>query len=526
MSPTPSPTAKPGEPITITYDFCRPTTGALSNVESEGITGIDGKYTPDAASRNYLLTPTYAGTNWSINADRMAPELAEGATSWARENAYIMKWAKTKSSWSKDTRAVLYLFGGTTFATDINVEEAGEYTMSLVYYNRSTPRKLDFVLNGVQLENGFTGWDESHGGTANDETELVAPIPGTVNLAKGKNTLDIVNPSKTLANETMIRAIIFTKVVDEPTPTATPAPTATPTATPSPTPTVAPTATPTPAPTVSPTVAPTEPPVDKPDDNYTGIYWTEEDGKSAGYYYVEGAVKKGAGIVNVDGYLYYVLSTGKIAAGENKTINASKTNGLIDAGTYYFLNNGVLETEDVRLGGEIRWVEEGGKQVGYYYVMDELRKDVGLVEIYNEEAGEPCWYYVLYSGKVKKNNVADGKRVNQTVKANKVNRYTGGAGTYSFYEDGVMYDPYATESGIIKYDATGKPFYYVDGHIRKDAGLVKLTRGDLAGNYVFITYSGTLKKGTQTVKETKCNGHTEFIGTQKFDNTTGAMIIK
>jgi hypothetical protein len=89
-----------------------------------------------------------------------------------------------------------------------------------------------------------------------------------------------------------------------------------------------------------------------------------------------------------------------------------------------------------------------------------------------------------------------------------------------------MYDPLATESGIVKYDATGKPWYYVDGHIRKDAGLVYVQRGDLAGNYIFVTFSGTLKKGTQTIKEKTCNGHTEFIGNQKFDNNTGAMIIK
>lgn len=277
--------------------------------------------------------------------------------------------------------------------------------------------------------------------------------------------------------------------------------------------------TPTPSPT------PTVPPVDTPEGNYTGIYWTEEDGKAVGYYYVEGKVKKGAGIVQIGDYLYYVLTSGKIAAGENKTVSASRTNDLIEAGTYYFYKNGVLDTQEVRLSGEIRWIEENGNQVGYYYVMDEIRKDVGLVELWNEEAGEPCWYYVLYSGKVKKNNVADGKRVNQTVKANKLNKYTGPAGTYSFYEDGVMYDPYATESGkVVTVD--GVKYYYVDGHVRKDAGLIYVSREEYAGQYIFVTFSGKLKTGVQTVKETKCNGHTEYVGTHKFDSETGAMIIK
>ena len=113
-----------------------------------------------------------------------------------------------------------------------------------------------------------------------------------------------------------------------------------------------------------------------------------------------------------------------------------------------------------------------------------------------------------------------------TLTAEKANLYPGGAGLYSFFEDAVMYDPYATESGIVKYDVTGKPWYYVDGHIRKDAGLVYVQRGDLTGNYIFVTFSGTLKKGSQSIKEKTCNGHTEFIGTQRFDSTTGAMIIK
>ena len=259
------------------------------------------------------------------------------------------------------------------------------------------------------------------------------------------------------------------------------------------------------------------------------IEWFDEDGDGkaeTGYYYVDGAVKKGAGLVQVGDYLYWVLSTGKVAVGTNRTIKANQTNGLIEAGTYYFFNNGVLATQEVKLAGEIRWTEEKGKQVGYYYVQDEICKDVGLVELYNPEAEEETWYYVLYSGKVKKNNVADGKRVNHTVKAEKANLYPGGAGLYSFYETAVMYDPLATETGIVKYDETGKPWYYVDGHIRKDAGLVLVTRGDLKGNYIFVTYSGTLKKGTQSVKESKCNGHTEFVGTQRFDNNTGAMIIK
>ena len=263
--------------------------------------------------------------------------------------------------------------------------------------------------------------------------------------------------------------------------------------------------------------------------DYTGIYWVEEDGVQVGYYYVDGKVKKGAGLVQVGDYLYWVLSTGKISVSTTRTLKENQTNGLIEPGMYYFLKSGALETPEVRLSGEIIWREdekEAGKMIGEYFVHGELRKDVGLVELWNEEAGEETWYYVLFSGKVKRNYVPDGKRVNQTIKANRMNKYQGAEGLYSFYENAVMYDPSATETGIVKYDETGKPWYYVDGHIRKDAGLVYVQRGDLAGNYIFVTFSGTLKKGVQKIKDKTCNGHTEFIGDQRFDSTTGAMIIK
>ena len=258
--------------------------------------------------------------------------------------------------------------------------------------------------------------------------------------------------------------------------------------------------------------------------DYTGIYWTEEAGEKVAYYYVNGAVKKNAGVIEIDGYLYFVRYSGKVAFSCNQTIKAENTNGLLEEGTYYCYSNGIIATPDVRLNGEIRWTEEDGKVVGYYYVQDELCKDVGLVELYNEEAGENVWYYVLYSGKVKKNYVADGKRVSHTVTEAKLNNYTGEAGVYTFFEDGIMYDPLATETGKVV-EENGAYYYYVDGHIRKDAGFVRVPATcEWAGEYVFVTYSGKLKvSAKQTVKESTCNGHTEYIGAHHFDER-GCMI--
>ena len=45
--------------------------------------------------------------------------------------------------------------------------------------------------------------------------------------------------------------------------------------------------------------------------DFTGVYWVEEDGVQVGYYYVNGAVKKGAGLVQVGDYLYWNPLTDK-----------------------------------------------------------------------------------------------------------------------------------------------------------------------------------------------------------------------
>jgi hypothetical protein len=184
-------------------------------------------------------------------------------------------------------------------------------------------------------------------------------------------------------------------------------------------------------------------------------------------------------------------------------------NGLVEPGTYRFNEEGVMVNNPADdLKGEI--VEVDGEL--WYYVKGEVRKNIGLVEV------DGCWYYVQYSGKVKVSD-SETKRVNQTVQEDKVNNYAGGAGTYSFFSDGVMYDPLATEDGEVV-NVDGVLYYYVDGHVRKDAGLVKLANGD----YIFVTYSGKLKvDAKQTVKESTCNGHTDLIGAHKFD-ANGVMV--
>lgn len=240
------------------------------------------------------------------------------------------------------------------------------------------------------------------------------------------------------------------------------------------------------------------------DVTYTATY--RIDGIYGGYYYVGGFVQKNKGLIEYNGEYYFVMYSGKLKAGGNQTITASNSNGLVDPGTYYFFENGKMQNPADDLTG---YIYEDADGELWYYVKGEVRKDIGLVEI------DGCWYYVQYSGKVKRSR-ADSVRVNQTVTAGKLNNYTGEAGIYTFYSDGIMYDPLATEDGEIV-DVNGVLYYYVDKHIRKDAGLVRLYDENGEAYYIFVQYSGKLRiSGYQTIKEKFCNGHTEYIGLRKF----------
>ena len=219
---------------------------------------------------------------------------------------------------------------------------------------------------------------------------------------------------------------------------------------------------------------------------YTAIY--DIDGIDEGYYYVDGILQsENAQLIKIGEDLYYVQHSGAIKKNGNQTISKIRTNGYVEAGTYYFNAEGIMRNPADDLKGEI------GAD-GYYYVKGEVRQNVGLVEV------EGDWYYVQYSGLVKKAG-------NQTIAADKLNAYTGEAGTYYFFEDGTMQNPLDDFSGYVQ-----DGYYLVKGRVRKNVGLVQLEDG-----FYFVCYSGKVKTGFQTITEKNCNGFEGAIGIQRFD---------
>jgi len=259
--------AKAETPETITLNLTRPTTGVISNRTQDQVggafvlQGIDGDKLADGQSRTYTVTSSLQGENWRLNTSRTIPALASGATSYPTGNTGVQyfKWASAKSEWNGDVRTVLYVYGGKTLAFDfdLNTEQAGQYAVSLVYYDSSDPRTLNLNLNAGTAQ-AFSS--TFAGSSTNTNKVVVETLDGTATLLAGTNTLDIVNPAAKAGNETQICAVILTKV-GEPTPTEAPTetPTETPTEGPTLLPTDGPTEAPTEAPTLEPTVTPTAP---------------------------------------------------------------------------------------------------------------------------------------------------------------------------------------------------------------------------------------------------------------------------
>lgn len=68
----------------------------------------------------------------------------------------------------------------------------------------------------------------------------------------------------------------------------------------------------------------------------------EEDGY---LYYFQDGVPTHAGVVQVDGKLYYAGREGELICGHHKAVHTDRTNGLVKRGTYEFDENGVLIKE-------------------------------------------------------------------------------------------------------------------------------------------------------------------------------------
>lgn len=232
-----------------------------------------------------------------------------------------------------------------------------------------------------------------------------------------------------------------------------------------------------------------------PADDLKGYIHKDEDGVL--WYYVKGEVRANVGVVKIGEYYYYVCYSGKLAQKQNMTVPAGKLNGYdIEAKTYYFFADGVMETREVTITDG----EEGAD--GKYYVHTEPRTNVGVVEI-----GDYL-YYVHYSGKLVKGS-------NQTISEKRSNGYVT-EGTYYCFKNGVIETPEVRMSGEVKDDWK----YYVFDELRGNVGLVKIGE-----DFYYVHYSGkVVTNGYQTITKEKCNGYTEFIGTQRFID--GKMVVK
>ena len=137
-------------------------------------------------------------------------------------------------------------------------------------------------------------------------------------------------------------------------------------------------------------------------------------------YYKDGKIVNGvynSELVEIEGSIYLVKWSGKVAVNETRFIPASKTNGLLSAGTYEFGEDGKLFTG----------IKENAEGVLCYY------KDGKIVNgVYNSELVEieGSIYLVKWSGKV---------AVNETrfIPASKTNGLLP-AGNYSFGADGKL----------------------------------------------------------------------------------------
>ena len=187
------------------------------------------------------------------------------------------------------------------------------------------------------------------------------------------------------------------------------------------------------------------------------------------YYYKDGAVCSGiynSELVEIDGSVYLVKWSGKVAANETRVVIAAKTNGLVDAGVYNFGADG-------KLIPPVTEVKDNGNGILYYYRDGKIvsaEYDSELVEI------NGAIYLVKWSGKV---------AVNETLyiansKANGLMK----SGYYSFGADGKLILPFTG----VKDDGTGTLYYYENGIVR--SGVYNSELVDIGGFIYFVKWSG------------------------------------
>ena len=227
-------------------------------------------------------------------------------------------------------------------------------------------------------------------------------------------------------------------------------------------------------------------PENPPESNKSGIL--EENGGL--YYYVNNVLQKGAGVVRLtdergkDFYIY-VRSNGQLAVG---SFWVADGNGLLEAGQYVFDADGryyVPVDEPIIPDAKNGIYYENGKY--YYYVNGVLQKgQVGVVQL-TDDLGLTYYIYVCTNG-----NLATGSYW-PTYRNDLLPR-----GCYDWGTDGKYYPPVVDPDAPVKegiYLENGKYYYYVDGVMQKNIGVVELTDEEGKTFYINVCTNGNLATG-------------------------------
>ncbi|MBE6807060.1 MAG: hypothetical protein E7527_03465 [Ruminococcaceae bacterium] len=223
-------------------------------------------------------------------------------------------------------------------------------------------------------------------------------------------------------------------------------------------------------------------------EDYVGLYRYNGE-----IYYIQNGIRNSkVGLVEENGY-YYFISPDDAKAYRNRTAWINNTNGLVPAGRYTFDNEGRMtnppvvnpDLPDGPTEGKNGIVAENGGL--FYYVNDVLQKGVGAVQL-TDEQGKTFYIYVRSNGQLAVGSfwVSDGNGLLET-------------GQYVFDTDGRYYksedepDTPDLKNGI--YYENGKYYYYVDGVMQKNAGVVKLTDENGLVYYIYVSTYGNLATG-------------------------------
>ena len=218
------------------------------------------------------------------------------------------------------------------------------------------------------------------------------------------------------------------------------------------------------------------------DENGKAILTTElvegSDGKL--YYYMNGALQKGAGMIKYEDAYYYIDANG--AAVANQEMLIEKPIAPFPADTYEF-------------GADGKMIIREGIYEGYYYVGG-IKTAAGLVE----EDGK--YYFAAEGGKIVTDTKYDVQKTNNLLPA----------GIYRIDEDGVL--NLTTELA----NEDGKLVYYVEGKLAANEGLIRID-----GAYYYIGENGIALTDAKQ-KITDNNGLELALGTYRFGKDGKAIL--